>query len=177
MRLSEEEKQQELGNLEEFLNSVKIAAQLVPKGGMLDDVSLLVCLPSVEEIPEDLEDATAENMHFMSACLMELDDSQEKISKYLGCYTQIRADMSGIPELEVLKLVNRMNRTVRVGHYFYDEPEGAGEKLVQYRASVMGAAEQPLDEGVVAEAILEMGIGYDMMKDALEDLAKEYRKS
>lgn len=63
--------------------------------------------------------------------------------------------------------MNFMNRTSRVGHYFYSPAEEGQEPLVQYRATVTGVSGEPFDAGVVADTILEMGMGYDLMKEML----------
>ena len=41
-------------------------------------------------------------------------------------------------------------------------PDGKEEEMLQYRVMVSGAEDQPLDEGTVADALLEMGVGYDI---------------
>lgn len=43
--------------------------------------------------------------------------------------------------------------------------------MLQYRVMVSGAEDQPLDEGVVADALLEMGVGYDIALHTFERAA------
>ena len=175
MAYSEKEKRKELGRLADFLNSVEIAAQVVEKGPYAQESSLLLCLPSAET-PEGLTEENAPQLlHLATANLVDLEDPEPKIVKYLSLYSQVKTDLTGLEELEILRLLNHLNRAVRVGHFFYGEENG--QRMVQYRAAVMGDAEKPLDEGVVANAAMEMGIGYDQMKDALEELQKERRGS
>lgn len=164
MAYSDEEKRDELKRLADFLDSVEIAAEVIEKGAYAEDISLLISLPSVEDLKNITEEEAAERLHLASGHLVDIEEPE--IIKYLSLYTQVRADLTGLDELSLLRLMNRMNQGVRVGHFFYGEAE-PGNYMVQYRASVTGAAEEPLDEGVVANAVLEMGIGYDSMKDAL----------
>ncbi|MBS6397846.1 MAG: hypothetical protein KH452_11975 [Clostridiales bacterium] len=172
MRYSEKEKRKELEVISEFLDSVEIASEIVPKGKLFSDVSLLVCLPSIEELPDEIETASMEQVHLASLCFGDLDEEDQRISKYLSFYSQIHTEMKTLDEETVLRLVNQMNQRVRFGHYFYGEVEGSEEKLVQYRATLVCAAEDQMDESVVANMILEMGVGYDMMKEALKEAAE-----
>ena len=50
-----------------------------------------------------------------------------------------------------------------IRHFIYT----GQEPLVQYRATVTGVSGEPFDAGVVADTILEMGMGYDLMKEML----------
>ena len=70
--------------------------------------------------------------------------------------------MSSFERTEILENINQLNRNVRMGHYFYGPADGKEEEMLQYRVMVSGAEDQPLDEGVVADALLEMGVGYDI---------------
>ena len=98
---------------------------------------------------------------------MDLDDTGKSLARYLIFYSQIRVKLENPDEQCILKMVNFMNRTSRVGHYFYGSAEEGQEPLVQYRATVTGVSGEPFDAGVVADTILEMGMGYDLMKEML----------
>ena len=98
---------------------------------------------------------------------MDLDDTGKSLARYLIFYSQIRVKLENPDEQRILKMVNFMNRTSRVGHYFYGPAEEGQEPLVQYRATVTGVSGEPFDAGVVADTILEMGMGYDLMKEML----------
>lgn len=167
MAYTEEEKKEELKRLAEFLDSVEIPAEVLDKGPYAADVSLLISLPTVEDQADLTGKNASEKLHLATANLVDLEEPETV--KYLSLYTQVRTDTGNLPESELLRLINEINQRVRVGHFYCSRIE-TGERVVQYRASVMGAAQEPLDEGVTANAVLEMGIGYDHMKAALEEL-------
>ena len=161
MSYTDQEKMQEFERLKDFLESLDMAAEILPKGNVLDDIILLVSLPSIEEYPSDRE-ATEADLHLAAGYLMDLDDTDQRLCKYLLFYSQIIVDLSGFERTEILENINQLNRNVRMGHYFYGPADGKEEEMLQYRVMVSGAEDQPLDEGVVADALLEMGVGYDI---------------
>lgn len=166
MGYTEQEKVEEFKNIRDFLDSVEIAAEVLEKGMGVETATLLISLPSKEELPED-EELTEDQLHIATGYLLDLDDSEDKVAKYLLFYSQIRVDLSAMKTEEVLVMLNELNRKVRVGHYFIGRLEENGPLTVQYRATVTGPADAPFDEGVVADTILEMGVGYDVAKGAL----------
>jgi hypothetical protein len=168
MAFSEKEIREELQRIADFLDSVDVAAKVLLKGAQVPETSLLVSLPTAFAFPEEESQAEIEDLHLASMNLVDLSDSEEKISKYLSIYAPVYADHGEKSECEILRLVNEMNQSVRIGHFFYAEMEDGEGSMVQYRAELMGPADEPLDEAVVAEVVLEMGIGYDRMKEALE---------
>ena len=161
MSYTDQEKMQEFERLKDFLESLDLVAEILPKGNVLDDIILLVSLPSIEEYPSDRE-ATEADLHLAAGYLMDLDDTDQRLCKYLLFYSQIIVDLSGFERTEILENINQLNRNVRMGHYFYGPADGKEEEMLQYRVMVSGAEDQPLDEGVVADALLEMGVGYDI---------------
>lgn len=161
MSYTDQEKMQEFERLKDFLESLDMAAEILPKGNVLDDIILLVSLPSIEEYPDDRE-ATEADLHLAAGYLMDLDDTDQRLCKYLLFYSQIIVDLSSFERTEILENINQLNRNVRMGHYFYGSADGKEEEMLQYRVMVSGAEDQPLDEGVVADALLEMGVGYDI---------------
>lgn len=161
MSYTDQEKMQEFERLKDFLESLDLAAEILPKGNVLDDIILLVSLPSIEEYPSDRE-TTEADLHLAAGYLMDLDDTDQRLCKYLLFYSQIIVDLSGFERTEILENINQLNRNVRMGHYFYGPADGKEEEMLQYRVMVSGAEDQPLDEGVVADALLEMGVGYDI---------------
>ena len=42
------------------------------------------------------------------------------------------------------------------------------DDMLQYRVTVAGAEGEPLDEGIVADVLLEMGVGYDAALQVFE---------
>ncbi len=167
MSYTDQEKMQEFERLKGFLENLDLAVEILPKGKVLDDIILLVSLPSIEKFPEDRE-VTEADLHLAAGYLMDLDDTDKRLCKYLLFYSQIIVDLSGFSRLEILETVNELNRNVRVGHYFYGPAEGKGEDMLQYRVMVTGTDDGPMDEGVVADALLEMGAGYDIALRAFE---------
>ena len=161
MSYTDQEKMQEFERLKDFLESLDLAAEILPKGNVLDDIILLVSLPSIEEYPSDRE-TTEADLHLAAGYLMDLDDTDQRLCKYLLFYSQIIVDLSGFERTEILENINQLNRNVRMGHYFYGPADGKEEEMLQYRVMVSGAEDQPLDEGVVADTLLEMGVGYDI---------------
>ena len=170
MSYTDQEKMQEFERLKDFLESLDLAAEILPKGNVLDDIILLVSLPSIEEYPSDRE-ATEADLHLAAGYLMDLDDTDQRLCKYLLFYSQIIVDLSGFERTEILENINQLNRNVRMGHYFYGPADGKEEEMLQYRVMVSGAEDQPLDEGVVADALLEMGVGYDIALHTFERAA------
>lgn len=160
----------EFEDLKDFLNSVGIITETVPRGGGFDAETMLVCLPSVHGLPDMTEDMEEGSLHLASACFLLPDEGEKEpaITKYLSFYSQIHASLNGMDETDILRLINRMNRTVRIGHYFYGEVSGEENRMIQYRAMVSGDAQEPLDGGLVADAVFEMGVAYDLMLEAVE---------
>lgn len=164
------EKIEEFEQLKEFLGSLEIAAEIIPQGDMFGATSLLIALPGSEDVNEELNVDNIAKLHMASASFVEWDEDDSQITKQLLLYTQIPVDVTGVDELSLLRLINEMNRTVRIGHYFYDHVMMKEEKMVQYRMVVTGVVEEPLDGAIVADALLEMGLGFNIMKDELEEL-------
>ena len=152
---------------EKELEELDLAAEVLTPGRLAEDAALLVCLPSVDEVPDDLDDIESEDLHLASGMLVDLDDTGKSLARYLIFFSQIRVKLENPDEQCILKMVNFMNRTSRVGHYFYGSAEEGQEPLVQYRATVTGVSGEPFDAGVVADTVLEMGMGYDLMKEML----------
>lgn len=175
MKFGEQEKLEELEYLRDFLNEVEIASEVLPKSEIADEDILLVCLPSVEDAMEG-DDVNPEKMHVVSGYLLDLASGENRLAKYLLLYTVINADISAMTAAEVVLLLNELNRTVRVGHYFLGAVEGGDVPMVQYRATVAGAEGEHFDGGVVADTIVEMGIGYDIVQKSLLQANEECKK-
>ena len=170
MSYTDQEKMQEFERLKDFLEGLDLAAEILPKGNVLDDIILLVFLSSMQEYPDDRE-ATEADLHLAAGYLMDLDDTDQRLCKYLLFYSQIIVDLSSFERTEILENINQLNRNVRMGHYFYGPADGKEEEMLQYRVMVSGAEDRPLDEGVVADALLEMGVGYDIALHTFERAA------
>ena len=119
MSYTDQEKMQEFERLKDFLESLDLAAEILPKGNVLDDIILLVSLPSIEEYPSDRE-ATEADLHLAAGYLMDLDDTDQRLCKYLLFYSQIIVDLSSFERTEILENINQLNRNVRMDIIFMD---------------------------------------------------------
>ena len=173
--LTQEKKRTEFERIREFLAQVEIAAEVADKGKLFDDTVLLVSLPTAEEFPEDHE-LTEEELHLAVGYLVELDGEEERLSHYLMFYSQIEADVSELNRAEILSMLNELNRRVRLGCFFLGPVDGQETEGIQYRIMVSGMPEEPFDEGLVADAILEMGTGYDIALGALSKANDEKKR-
>lgn len=174
MGFSEEKIEEELNYIRDFLEDFEIAAEVLPKGKLIDQTTLMICLPSVEdEEDEEEEEIDYRKLHIAYAYMLDLAEEEERLAKYLLIYTHVRVDSTDLSEEEMLSLLNDLNAVVRIGHFFYGEVEGEEQPVVQYRMMVAGAVDQPFDEGIVADAILEMGVGYDMAKEMIRRANEE----
>ena len=178
MGFSEEKITEELNYIRDFLEEFEIAAEVLPKSKLIEQTSLLICLPSVEDEEDDEEEGEIDysKLHIAYAYLLDFADTEKRLAKYLLLYTHVRVDASAMSTEEMLALLNDLNAVVRVGHFFYGEVEGEEHPVVQYRALVTGAVDQPFDEGIVADAILEMGVGYDTAKEMIRRANEECKK-
>ena len=106
MSYTDQEKMQEFERLKDFLESLDMAAEILPKGNVLDDIILLVSLPSIEEYPDDRE-ATEADLHLAAGYLMDLDDTDQRLCKYLLFYSQIIVDLSSFERTEILENIDQ----------------------------------------------------------------------
>lgn len=173
--LTQEKKRTEFERIREFLAQAEIAAEVADKGRLFDDTVLLVSLPTAEEFPEDHE-LTEEELHLAVGYLVDLDGEEERLSRYLMFYSQIEVDLAELTKAEVLSMLNELNRRVRLGCFFLGPVDGQETEGVQYRMMVSGVPEEPFDEGLVADAILEMGTGYDVALGALSKANDEKKR-
>ena len=174
MAFSEQQKIEELQRLRDFLDEVEIAAEVLPKGTFGDEIVMVVALPTHDE-EFNAEEFSPDQIDAASIMMLDLDDNEKRLAKYLLIYTQIDVDLSKMTVAEAILLLNDLNRTVRIGHYFLAEKEEGGPQVVHYRATVAGVEEEPFDEGIVADAILEMAIGYDYAKHAFRLVNEELK--
>ena len=128
----------DLEQLKKELEELDLAAEVLTPGRLAEDATLLVCLPSVDEVPDDLDDIESEDLHLASGMLVDLDDTGKSFARYLIFYSQIRVKLENPDEQRILKMVNFMNRTSRVGHYFYG----------RRRAGAAGAVSGNSDRGI-----------------------------
>lgn len=58
----------DLEQLKKELEELDLAAEVLTPGRLAEDATLLVCLPSVDEVPDDLDDIESEDLHLASEC-------------------------------------------------------------------------------------------------------------
>ncbi|MDO4260624.1 MAG: hypothetical protein Q4C82_00970 [Eubacteriales bacterium] len=174
--LTEKERQEELEHISELLNGLELPAEVMTAGGMFDQSSLLIGLPTEEDIDWDkpLEELP-NDLHVAAGYLIQLDaESEDQLTKYFMLYAQVLVDLTGVDELEILRTVNQMNQEIALGTFFYadttDLQGGVQGRRVQFRHSIGIPDDGEWDEGVLGETILEAGVYYDIMKERLTEL-------
>lgn len=93
----------DLEQLKKELEELDLAAEVLTPGTLAEDATLLVCLPSVDEVPDDLDDIESEDLHLASGMLVELDDTGKSLARYLIFYSQIRVKLENPDEQRILK--------------------------------------------------------------------------
>ena len=172
--LSKEQKNQELVEIKDFLNELEFAAAILPSGPWAEQDSLLVQLPTDKEIDWKSDDLP-DNAYIAVGNMLQLDEKDDRqLTKYLMFYFMLPEVVAQGKELEALQIVNEMNQIVRMGSFFFGEGQGAEgvNNYIQYRLTIGTSTEGSFDEGVVGEAIIEMGLYYDIMSDKMEALLK-----
>ena len=162
MSYTDQEKMQEFERLKDFLESLDLAAEILPKGNVLDDIILLVSLPSIRRIfPSDRE-ATEADLHLAAGYLMDLDDTDQRLCKYLLFYSQIIVDLAALTSRDSGEHQSaESERSYGTLFLWTGRWKRRGNAAVPGHGSP-GQEDQPLDEGTVADALLEMGVGYDI---------------
>ena len=162
--LTKEEKNQEIEALRTCLDELQFASAILPEGPWADQKGLLVELPGDEdaewkagEIPEDARIA--------AAYIMQLDEEEDQLTKYLLFCVVFPFTIGVEDEVKCLKLVNEMNSQIRMGSFYLEEDAAKEGYQVQYRLAVGAVADEPFDEGLVGEAILEMSLYYDLIEE------------
>lgn len=167
--ITEKDRIQEFENIKSILQEVDVAAEVLKKGSNLEQSCMVISMPTaVEEWKEEFQ----EDLHVASAYLTQLGEDEEQLTKYLVIYMPIQVDVSGVDELTILKFVNDSNMQMPVGTCFYCEDPKDGRMLVQVKWSVGGRVDELLDEGVICEAVYELGYAYDMLKEHLLEMVK-----
>ncbi len=167
--LTKKEKQEEIMKIQEMLDELEFGAAILPPGQWADETGLLIDLPTDEEFDWEGEDFP-ENAHVAVAYLLQLDnESEAQLTKYLlfSFINQLKGKTAD--ELQLLRIVNGMNRQIRMGSFFMEKAED-GEQIVHYRLTVAASTDDVWDEGVLGEAIIEMSLYYDMMQEELDQL-------
>lgn len=172
--LTKKEKEKDLIAVRDFLNELDFAAALLPDGPWADQKGLILLLPTDAEM-DWKEDELPEDAPYAAAYLMQLDQEEEnQMTKYLLFYFMLPQKIEDRVAGQALELVNRMNQQIRMGCFYLGKDQVSEEKCIQYRLTVGNAADAPWDEGVIGEALIEMGLYYDLM---LEEAGKLYQGS
>ena len=172
--LSKEQKNQELVEIKDFLNELDFAAAILPSGPWAEQDSLLIHLPTDAEVEWDSEDLP-DNAYIAVGNLLQLDEEDERqLTKYLMFYFMLPEIIVQGKEAEALMIVNEMNQIIRMGSFFFGEGQGPDgvNNYIQYRLTIGASTEDSFDEGVVGEAIIEMGMYYDIVKEKVETFLK-----
>lgn len=170
--LSEKEKDRELQEICDFLIELDFDASVLPKGPWADQDCLIVELPTEEgPVWEEEDEEPPEDLPIAAGYLAQLDpDSEDQLTKYLMLYFVMPKDLKQLDEGMILRTLNDRNRCLRMGSFFYGEIQGKNgpEMHIHYRLAIGASTDGGFDEGVVGEAIIEMGMYYDMMLDSLK---------
>lgn len=174
--LTQKEKDTELRQLCEMLNSYDFIAEFLQKGKIFDESCVFLSMPTDEKEAFDENDPNAD-LHMAVLHLLQLDEEEEaQMTKYLLLIFQVLADISSIDELKLYKFVNEMNQFIRLGTLFIGEEEtadGKVERSIQYKYLIGASTDETFDDGVLGEAIIEMGFYYDEIKERLAALLEE----
>lgn len=170
-KISEEDRIGEFKNLKENLDAIDIVSDIIGKKGPLEQSILMIMLPSDEEGLWEGEDYP-EDGHLAFAYLMQREEDNP-ITQYLMLYTEILVDVSDVEEIKILRLINDMNRTLLNGCFFYAKEAQDERPMVHLKMMVGGDTEEFINEAVAGESIIDMGIAYDRMKEALLALKEQ----
>lgn len=173
--LTEREKKQELERISAFLNEMEIAADVMNGGGFFDETCMLIGLPTEETLEWNEGEPIPEDVHMAAGYVVQMDpESEQQLTKYLLLYALVPVELSGVDEGAVLRLINDINRQIMLGAFFYGETkdiQGLNQGArVQFRHIIGVSTDDTWDVGVVCEAVLEIGVYYDLMKEKLQEL-------
>ena len=169
--ITEQDRIKEFENIKEFLEELEVAAEILQKGGSLEESCLLLSMPTETE---ELNGILPDDLHMATAYLTQTGDEEDQLTKYLTIYMPIQVDLTGADEGKVLKYVNDCNESFPFGTCFYGENPLTGRMLVQVKWSIGGPVDELLDEGVVCEAIFELGCLYDLLKEELLEMKPSF---
>ena len=165
--ITEHDRKKEFEHIKEFLDALDVAADIAETGADQGQTCLLISLPT--EI-ENWKEEYQTDLHLATGYLFQLSDDEDQLTKYLMLYMPVKVDLRDVDELELLRLVNELNRKMRIGTCFYGTEENTGRVLLQVKWLIGGRVDVFLDEGVVCEAVFELGALYDQLKEQLAGL-------
>lgn len=160
--ITDQDRREEFENLKEYFEEVDIISQIIDKKEPYNQACMLIALPTSDDTIWESEEMP-EDPHLATAYLMQLGEEENQLTKYMMLYFQVAVDLTDVSEIEILRLINKANRTLSVGHFFYSE-DVQGVLSVQYKVLVGSASDQYTDIAVVCEHIWAMGDFYDQMK-------------
>lgn len=174
--LTKKEKDTELKQICEMLNSYDFIAEFLPKGNLFDESCVFLSMPTDDEEDFDENDPNAD-LHMAVMYLLQLDPEEEaQMTKYLLLVFKLLVDISSIEEAKLYKFINEMNQFIRLGTLFVGEdklPDGKIERTIQYKHLIGASTDENFDEGLIGEAIIEMGFYYDEIKERVSVLLEE----
>lgn len=163
--LTLQQKRNELESLATFLNDIDLSAEVIDAAEESEDKLLLVEFPGKDGPAQTMEELE----RVLIGRIIQLPE-EEVYTKYLMLYTQIPAELEDKDELSILKLLNEWNRKAFTGSFFYSKEDGDETCQIQYKALIASADDEPFDEGVVGETIINFGMIYEEVKEAFEKL-------
>ncbi|MGN0342466.1 MAG: hypothetical protein ACI4DO_06715 [Roseburia sp.] len=166
-QLTEQEKIEDFERIKDMLDELNQAAEILQVGEDNSETVMMVVLPTTME---DWEEEYKTDMHMATCYIMQPEGEEGQPTKYMMIYTPILVDVSTLDELEVLRYISELNRTLLVGSCFYGEDLNDGRRLVQIKWTIGGYAGEPFDEGIVCEALYELGSTYDTIKAHLKEM-------
>ena len=162
--LTTEQKNQEIEALRICLDELQFASAILPEGPWADQKGLLIALPGEDDVEWTGTDIP-EDARIAAAYIMQLDEEEDQLTKYLLFCVVFPFTIGVEDEVKCLKLVNEMNSQIRMGSFYLEEDAAKEEYQVQYRLAVGAVVDEPFDEGLVGEAILEMSLYYDLIEE------------
>ena len=169
-RITERDRIEEFENIQEMLNTLEVAAKILEAGPNLEESCMLISLPTNVE---DWEEEYKEDLHIATGYLIQMGEEENQQTKYLMLYMPVQVDLTSVDELVLLKLANELNQTLPVGACFVGKDKNSERVLLQIKCFIGGYVEEFLDEGVVCEAVFELGSIYDRLKEQLLDLVQQ----
>lgn len=165
-----------LTGIKDFLNDIDITTEIIDTQDENDPPLLLAFMETSdesvwagEELPDDPHAASIQVIQFAK----ENDADEDVFTKYLLLYFEVIVSLEGVDEISVLKLINDVNSSIPIGHFFYSQESGDSSPAVHFKATIGADTDEEFDEGVIGETIITMGIIYDDMKEKLLELVKQ----
>lgn len=171
--MTEKQMDDQLERLKAMLNELEFEAETLLRNPLLDRPTLLINLPSEEELRID-DEGLPENLHIAVGTLTHLGDEPEDAdTKYLMLIMLMQADVEGIEEIRLYQLVNEMNTIARLGNFAYGDFSNGSEALkvpFRYQLLLGTPADGFWEKKTLENSLIEMALYYDMFLEKLQEL-------